>query len=73
MTMIQIIGLAAFNILIGLANDMSYASPENPEGYNLGMWIFSTLGVLGLLFAFLLKRNEMKLGETRLEKGINKS
>lgn len=73
MTMIQNIGLASFNILIGLANDMSYASPENPEGYNLGMWIFSTLGVLGLLFAFMLKRNEMKLGETRLEKGINKS
>lgn len=73
MTMIQNIGLFAFNLIIGFANDISLASPENPEGYNLGMWIFSILGFLGLLFAFMLKKNEAKLGEKRLEVGINKS
>jgi Na+/melibiose symporter-like transporter len=58
MTMIQNIGLAGFNLLIGWANDVSAASAENPGGYALGMWIFSVLGFLGLLFAFLLRRAE---------------
>ena len=58
MTMIQNIGLAGFNLLIGWANDYSGASVENPAGYSLGMWIFSVLGLLGLLFAFLLRRAE---------------
>jgi len=73
MTMIQNIGLFAFNLIIGFANDVSLASPENPDGYNLGMWIFSILGFSGLIFAFLLKKNESKIGEKRLEVGINKS
>jgi MFS family permease len=58
MTMIQNIGLAGFNLLIGWANDASAASEANPGGYALGMWIFSTLGFFGLLFAFLLRKNE---------------
>jgi MFS family permease len=58
MTMIQNIGLAGFNLLIGWANDSTGASAANPEGYNLGMWIFSCLGFFGLLFAWLLRRNE---------------
>jgi MFS family permease len=58
MTMIQNIGLAGFNLLIGWANDAAGASGEHPEGYVLGMWIFSVLGFLGLLFAFLLRRAE---------------
>jgi MFS family permease len=58
MTMIQNIGLAAFNLIIGRANDYAGASAENPEGYALGMWIFSSLGFFGLLFAFLLRRRE---------------
>jgi len=58
MTMIQNIGLAGFNLLIGWANDFSGASTTNPEGYALGMWIFSTLGFFGLLFAYLLRRSE---------------
>jgi len=58
MTMIQNIGLAAFNMLIGAANDFAHASSSNPEGYALGMWIFSSLGFFGLLFAFLLRRRE---------------
>ena len=51
MTMIQNIGLAGFNFLIGWVNDLS-------AGYTVGMWIFSSLGFLGLLFAFLLRKQE---------------
>jgi len=59
MTLIQNIGLAGFNFLIGWANDVSGASVANPGGYTLGMWIFSSLGFFGLAFAYLLRRNEM--------------
>jgi MFS family permease len=59
MTMIQNIGLAVLNLLVGWANDYSHASAENPTGYRLGMWIFSGLGFLGVLFSFLLRRREL--------------
>lgn len=59
MTMIQNIGLAGFNFLIGWANDFSGASASNPDGYTMGMWIFSVLGFLGLFFAFMLRRSEL--------------
>ena len=59
MTMIQNIGLAGFNLLVGWANDYSHAGPDNPGGYNLGMWIFSILGFSGLTFAFLLRQREL--------------
>ncbi len=59
MTLIQNIGLSGFNLLIGWANDSSLASAANPQGYTMGMWIFSCLGFFGLLFAFLLRRSEM--------------
>jgi len=58
MTMIQNIGMAGLNLLIGWANDHSHASAQNPAGYHLGMWIFSVLGFLGVLFAFLLRQRE---------------
>jgi MFS family permease len=58
MTMCQNVGLTAFNFLIGWANDFSLAGPDNPAGYSLGMWLFSTLGILGLIFAVLLNRTE---------------
>lgn len=58
MTLIQNVGLAGFNFLIGWANDYTGASVTNPGGYHLGMWIFSSLGLFGFLFAFLLRRNE---------------
>jgi MFS family permease len=58
MTLIQNIGLAGFNYLIGAANDGAGAGPGNPGGYATGMWIFSTLGVLGVIFAWLLRRAE---------------
>jgi MFS family permease len=59
MTMIQNIGLAGFNLMVGWANDFRHAGPDNPGGYNLGMWIFSILGFAGLTFAFLLRQREM--------------
>lgn len=66
MTMIQNIGLAGFNFLIGWANDTS-------GGYTMGMWIFSSLGFFGLLFAFLLRRSETGANSHGLEKGIKES
>lgn len=66
MTMIQNIGLAGFNFLIGWANDTS-------GGYSMGMWIFSSLGFFGLLFAFLLRRSETGTNNHGLEKGIKES
>lgn len=60
MTMIQNIGLAGFNFLIGWANDAS-------GGYTAGMWIFSILGFTGILFAQLLKRADRRCIAGRLE------
>ena len=59
MTMIQNIGLFGLNILVGWANEYSHADATNPAGYHLGMWIFSILGILGVLFAFLLRLREL--------------
>lgn len=73
MTMIQNIGLFGFNLLIGFANDISGASIDNPGGYNLGMWIFSILGFLGLLFAFLLRKSELGSEGHGLENGSKKN
>jgi MFS family permease len=58
MTMIQNIGLAGFNLLIGWANDGWRASAENPAGYRPGMWMFSLLGLAGLVFAWRLRVRE---------------
>jgi MFS family permease len=73
MTMIQNIGLFGFNLLIGFANDFSGASAAHPAGYNAGMWIFSSLGFFGLLFAYLLRRSELGAGGHGLEKGYSKT
>jgi MFS family permease len=63
MTMVQAIGLAGFNFLIGWVNDFS-------GSYEAGMWIFSSLGFFGLVFAYLLRRNELSPEGHGLEKGI---
>ncbi len=63
MTMIQQIGLAAFNFLIGWANDFS-------GGYSLGMWIFTALALLSLLFSILLFKVEKSSDSLGLEIGI---
>lgn len=72
MTMIQNIGLFAFNLIIGFANDISNANAQNPAGYNAGMWIFSSLGLFGLLFAFLLRQSEIGPNGHGLEKRMSK-
>ena len=59
MTLVQNMGFFGFNLAIGWANDHGLASETNPSGYHLGMWIFSILGFLGMLFAFLLRQREL--------------
>ncbi len=60
MTMIQNIGLAGFNLLIGNVNDWT-------GGYTAGMWIFSLLGVAGMIFAYLLKKSDIRTNDGKLE------
>jgi MFS family permease len=67
MSMIQNSGLFAFNLLIGWANDHSGASALNPHGYELGMKIFSMLGLMSMLLALLLRRREAGPGGRGLE------
>lgn len=58
MTLCQQLGMAAIPWLIGFTNDYFMAGPENPDGYTPGMWIFTALASLGLLFSFLLWKTE---------------
>jgi MFS family permease len=58
MTLIQQIGFFILNLLIGKANDYSHAGLDNPNGYALGMWIFSVLGFVGLALSILLRIRE---------------
>ncbi len=58
MTMVQNIGLAGFNLLIGWANDTWAASASNPAGYVPGLWIFTGLGITGVLMSLFLLRQE---------------
>jgi len=58
MTLVQQVGVAAMNWGIGRTNDAFAARAANPAGYNAGMWIFSTLGFLGLVFAWMLRKQE---------------
>ena len=58
MTLLQQVGWGAMNWLIGWSNDHWAASKLNPAGYTPGMWIFSTLGFIGLFFSYLLLKSE---------------
>jgi MFS family permease len=58
MTLVQQVGLAGMNWLIGWTNDVAHASAANPAGYRPGMWIFTVLGFLGLFFSWMLYRSE---------------
>src|SRR5258708_14703104 len=59
MTMSQNIGLFGLNLLVGWANKLGHADAANPSGYYLGIGIFSFLGFLCVLFAFLLRQREL--------------
>ncbi len=58
MTLCQQLGWAAVPPIVGTLNDWGAASPENPGGYAGGMWFYTLLAALGLVFAFLLWRTE---------------
>lgn len=58
MGLIQQVGVAAFSYMVGKANDLAAAGPENPAGYIPGMWLFTSLGVFAFIFAFLLWKVE---------------
>ena len=59
MFLIQQLGVAGMNWLIGRTNDVNQVSASNPDGYIPMLMIFSVLGILGLVFAVLLRREEM--------------
>jgi hypothetical protein len=67
MTLCQQVGWATMSWAIGFLNDRFGASSANPGGFTPGMWLFASLGVLGLLFSFLLWRNERRPGAHGLE------
>jgi MFS family permease len=73
MTLCQQIGMAAVPWLIGLLNDAYQAGPENPVGYAPGMWLFTGLSLFGLVFAFLLWREERSPHAHGLETITSKS
>src|SRR5207249_4683941 len=61
MTMLQNIGLALFPWLNGRLRDLTH-------DYNASMLMFASLGGVGLLFALLLKRADLKAGSV-LDRG----
>jgi len=58
MDAVQQFGLVGFNLLIGWSNDHWGASAANPAGYRPGMWMFSSVGAIALVFAIWLRRSE---------------
>ena len=67
MTLLQQVGVLALNWGVGAANDAAGASAQNPGGYAPGMWLFSMMGVAGVVFALLLRRAETGPGAHGLE------
>ena len=58
MTMVQNIGMASLNWILGRANDAAGASATNPAGYLPMLKILTTLGLIGFCLAFLLRQRE---------------
>ncbi len=58
MTMIQNMGMAGFNYVLGSANDHWHASEANPSGYLPMLYILTSLGFVAMLFALLLRIRE---------------
>ncbi len=67
MTLCQQLGWVVVPPVIGLLNDSFQASPENPAGYAAGMWFYTLLASLGLVFSWLLYRSEKGPGGHGLE------
>lgn len=58
MTFCQQLGWSVVPPVIGALNDWGRAGAENPAGYAPGMWFYTALAALGLVFSFLLWRTE---------------
>ncbi|NDY96168.1 MFS transporter [Wenzhouxiangella limi] len=58
MTLCQQLGWAVVPLVIGYLNDAFRASPDHPGGYAAGMWFYTALAALGLVFSWLLYRSE---------------
>jgi MFS family permease len=54
MTMLQNIGLSAFNTLVGWLNQSNGASAQNPAGYQPMLWAFLATSSVGALLALQL-------------------
>ena len=67
MTLCQQLGWVVVPPVIGVLNDVFQASPDNPAGYAAGMWFYTALASLGLLFSWLLYRSEKGPGGHGLE------
>ena len=67
MTLCQQVGWFFVPLVIGALNDAFQASAENPDGYAAGMWFYTFLASLGLVFAWLLYRSEKGPGGHGLE------
>jgi MFS family permease len=59
MTMVQNFGMAGMNWVLGSANDAGRASAQNPSGYLPMLWILTGMGVVGFVFALLLRQREV--------------
>jgi len=58
MTFCQQLGWAAMSSGLGVVNDLSKASAENPSGWLPAMWMLAGLSSIGFVFSFLLWRSE---------------
>ncbi len=67
MTFLQQIGWALVPLAVGLSNDRFGASAAHPAGYVPGLWIFASLGLVGLFCAVQLWRAERGPGAHGLE------
>jgi Na+/melibiose symporter-like transporter len=67
MTFCQQIGWAVVPLVIGALNDAFSAGPENVAGYTPGMWFYTALASLGLVFSYKLWRSETGPGAHGLE------
>jgi MFS family permease len=67
MTLCQQLGWAAVAWAVGWLNDAAGASAAHPSGYAPGLWLLSALALFGLLFSWLLWRQETGPGARGLE------
>ncbi len=59
MDAVQQAGLVCMNRAIGWSNDHYGASVSHAAGYAPGMWMFSAVGIIALVFAIWLRRTEI--------------